>query len=632
MKLKDFKKNMAKEEYDIPDVFNKVKPAAYTMKFDEEKSIVQKEKRTWVFYLRKATLFGFPIIILFFIFSLFPGNLAETFSQNETNTRTILNQNDLNETVKTSNKQRFKENFSISINPFQNKNTLDNSPTNESIDISSISKTNIQVDGVDEIDFVKADSNSIYTFYQNTFSVTSINKDTLDTVYSISFNNGEDSISPYGLYQTQKYLIVMFGTYRKITPYANKTNIFIYEKDSFSRTTKTVEPVEKYSVSGNLSTARLIDNHLYFASIDYIYNNYYKSPEDIKLPEINGNPVAYSDINYINDTKVDSFLLLSSIDLEKEISMHTNIQLFSRALRTVYSTKTSLYLVTTNFLTESIYPYTSILKYHYEPTKNEICFSSSVNIRGTILNQFSLDEHEGYLRVALTEQDEKTKNKLIIFEEIAQNSSNTLVEIGRLDKGLGKEGETIKSVRFRKEQALVVTYRNTDPLYKIDLSNPKNPVLLSEGYEEPGYNSYLHFLKNDLAFGIGYTEGLNNTKFSVYDIKENTPTLIKEHSIDTVNVEALHNHKALFIDNDLDTYLVGFASSTKQGGAYQYHIYSIQSQIKAVNLVLSIHSSTALHRMIRISNDTNYYYVIGENNIKIYNDNFHEIKTYTYLK
>ncbi len=144
-------------------------------------------------------------------------------------------------------------------------------------------------------------------------------------------------------------------------------------------------------------------------------------------------------------------------------------------------------------------------------------------VDGYLLNQFSLDEHDGLLRVASTSSPTwwggglETESRVTVLEQ----GDGALVEIGMVD-GLGRT-EQIYSVRFMEDVAYVVTFRQTDPLYTIDLSNPRQPEVVGE-LKILGYSAYLHPLGDGLLMGVGQdateTGRIQGTQVSVFDVSD----------------------------------------------------------------------------------------------------------------
>ncbi|SDI74742.1 Beta propeller domain-containing protein [Actinokineospora alba] len=150
-------------------------------------------------------------------------------------------------------------------------------------------------------------------------------------------------------------------------------------------------------------------------------------------------------------------------------------------------------------------------------------YQASGMVRGTLLNQYSLSEHRGNLRIATTMDDpgccdpgnESSSSVAVLTRRGAE-----LAEIGRLD-GLGKT-ERIHSVRFIGDTGYVVTFRRTDPLYTVDLSDPAKPKVTGE-LKITGYSAYLHPVGDGRLLGVGQeaTEQgrATGTQVSLFDTK-----------------------------------------------------------------------------------------------------------------
>ncbi|TDD91452.1 benzoate transporter [Actinomadura darangshiensis] len=142
------------------------------------------------------------------------------------------------------------------------------------------------------------------------------------------------------------------------------------------------------------------------------------------------------------------------------------------------------------------------------------------SVKGFLLNQYSMSEHDGNLRMATTtsqvEPDDRSSQSSVY---VLAQQGGSLKEIGRLD-GLGK-GERIHSVRFIGPTAYVVTFRQTDPLYVVDLKDPRRPRLTGE-LKINGYSAYLHPTADGRLLGVGQdadasgrTSGLQVSLFDV---------------------------------------------------------------------------------------------------------------------
>ena len=150
-------------------------------------------------------------------------------------------------------------------------------------------------------------------------------------------------------------------------------------------------------------------------------------------------------------------------------------------------------------------------------------YVASGEVPGSVLNQYSLSEHDGFLRVATTkeslwwEQRQESSSSLFVLEPVG----GELKIVGEVND-LGR-GERIFAVRYLGDLATVVTFRQTDPLYTIDLADPTNPTVLGE-LKINGYSAYLHPIGDDMLIGVGQDatdEGrTTGTQVSLFDISD----------------------------------------------------------------------------------------------------------------
>nr|MBA3306975.1 beta-propeller domain-containing protein [Thermoleophilaceae bacterium] len=158
-------------------------------------------------------------------------------------------------------------------------------------------------------------------------------------------------------------------------------------------------------------------------------------------------------------------------------------------------------------------------------------------VPGYLLNQFSLSEHRGVLRAATTETPlwwgGRPAAESQSFVTTLDERAGRLAELGRVE-GLGR-GERIYAVRFVEDIGFVVTFRQTDPLYTVDLADPRRPRVLGE-LKIRGYSAYLHPLGGDLLLGVGQDateEGARlGTQLSLFDVSDlRRPTRLQQRSV-----------------------------------------------------------------------------------------------------
>ncbi|PIW91749.1 MAG: hypothetical protein COZ91_00230, partial [Candidatus Nealsonbacteria bacterium CG_4_8_14_3_um_filter_39_7] len=234
--------------------------------------------------------------------------------------------------------------------------------------------------------------------------------------------------------------------------------------------------------------------------------------------------------------------------------------------------------------------------------------SANGNVPGTLLNQFSLDEYKGNLRVATTIGE----GYFGMFNGIS-GGRKTVNDVYVLDKNLNITGsvkdlgiqEKIYSVRFLEDKGYVVTFRETDPFYVLDLSVPNKPELVGE-LKIPGYSAYLHPITEDKILGIG-KEG-SQVKISLFDVANpKTPTEKSKYVLNEYWSEILNNHHAFLMDAKHEVFFL----PGSQGG----YIFSYKGdQLKLVKAVSNISAKRAIY-----IND--YLYIIGDSQIIILNEN-----------
>ncbi len=217
---------------------------------------------------------------------------------------------------------------------------------------------------------------------------------------------------------------------------------------------------------------------------------------------------------------------------------------------TVYASTTSIYLATvpwdwnnnTNITTNTQPP--TLIHQFALGANGSASYIASGEVNGQLLNQFSMSEFEGDLRVATTLTDWNT-GASESFVQVLRPDGNELVQIGKVG-GLGLT-EQIYAVRFLGTQAYVVTFRRTDPLYVINLADPTNPVVTGE-LKIPGYSAYLHPVGDGLLLGVGQSADesgvTSGTQLSLFDVTDPAnPQLISSLPIGGTS-EAEWDHKA----------------------------------------------------------------------------------------
>ena len=217
---------------------------------------------------------------------------------------------------------------------------------------------------------------------------------------------------------------------------------------------------------------------------------------------------------------------------------------------TIYASPTALYIVSTKYpIYFDFNRYKERSAIYKFDLKDDLSYNAFGFVNGRILNQFSLSEYNDFLRIATTSGNgwqENSENTLYTLKSV----EDSLLIQGVLS-GLGKKGETIRSVRFMGDKGYIVTFKQTDPFYTIDLSDPQKPKKIGE-LKIDGFSSYLHPIDSThiLGFGRDATSegralGLKIELFNVEDFAN--PKSVDSYSIPAsyARSEIEYNHKAL---------------------------------------------------------------------------------------
>ncbi len=147
-------------------------------------------------------------------------------------------------------------------------------------------------------------------------------------------------------------------------------------------------------------------------------------------------------------------------------------------------------------------------------------YTASGSVAGDVRDQFSLSEHEGHLRV-ITTTGEAWDQTSETFVRVLREADGELTEVGAVgDMG---NGEAVQSVRFQGPVGYVVTFRQVDPFYTLDLADPENPKVVGE-LKIPGFSSYLHPIGDGKVLGVGSAgtdDGIiTGSKVSIFDVSD----------------------------------------------------------------------------------------------------------------
>lgn len=531
------------------------------------------------------------------------------------------------------------------------ENEIEDVAKAENVRNTTSSKTNVQVENVDESDVVKVDNKYIY--YVANKKVVIIDAESPETANKISEINYEtEKFVPKEIYVKNNKLIVIgseseyysatckTGCYDVALLPNFKTGMIIYD------ITNITEPKEirRVMVEGNYISSRMIENNIYFVANKYMYTSDIVKHEIQDLNQDDYKPkyedsaisdqekcINYNRIYCLEDTEDSSYLMILGLNIEN--NEEADIKTFLGAGQYIYSSEKNMYIAINKQEYGEGYQLiggtTHILKFALENGK--VTFKAETNVDGQVNNQFSMDENGECFRIATTSgnlwnMDENTSNNLYLLNA-------ELKEIGKVT-GFGKE-EKIYSVRYVGDKAYVVTFKQTDPLFVIDLSIPANPQILGE-LKLPGYSTYLHPYDENHIIGFGYetrengtrvtTEGLKMVMFDISDYT-NPQVLFKVNIGDRyTSSELLYNHKALLYSKEKNIIAFPLKCYEKGKSNSKAVIYNIDlTNGFVLKGEISHITSNYYEEVERIVFCNNNYYTLSKELIKVANMETFEI-------
>lgn len=467
------------------------------------------------------------------------------------------------------------------------------------------STTNTQEHSVDEGDVIKTDGKYIYKLvcdfdneiqdFVNRIFITKADKGNLSSIATINLDemlaSGENDYIDF--HEFYIYNDILVGLYTKdswdenYTSHSTETYIVLYDLKGLDRDKDVkVEPkiLKTFTQSGSFVSSRVSDGYLYTISNFSETSLSQKEPYTNYIPSINGKTIDCVNIYYPKDILMETTYVVTSLDLSNPTGFKDEKAIPTKGGNT-YVSDSSIYFYRT--LYEEV-TQTEIMKVSYD--KGTLTPRNSAVITGYLYDSFALSEYDDHLRiVAIIPANNIALLRFdTAFSQPTNGTDNTEVKedvnaLYILDNSMqltGKltgiaPGERIHSARFLGDIGYFVTYRNTDPLFSVDLSDPANPEIIGE-LKIPGFSNYLHYYDSNLLLGLGEEtnpETLESLglKLSMFDISDPANVAEKDKYIieNSEYSEAQSNHKALMIDPVKNIF--GFMFFGYANGDYSYY-------------------------------------------------------------
>ncbi len=463
------------------------------------------------------------------------------------------------------------------------------------------SSTLIQVAGVDEGDIIKNDGRYIYLIRGNSIRIVdAYPAQNLKELINFSMGDQSEGFYPTEMYVSGNTLTVIGSVsspYVEPIPYIEGTttdskSAASYPYFGYSRTkvyvvdiTDRTKPKVSRSVEfdGYYSTSRRVGNTLYMVMNQNIYYPAYYGYDqtsyaiadvsaDSIVPRMKDTKIGKdefvvpcSDIYILPKYRNLNYLIAVSIPLD-DLTKNVSRSMLVGDTGTVYSSADNLYVAATDWyggLYRQYSNYDTAL-YRFSLADDKIAFEAAGRIPGTVLNQFSMDENGEYFRAAMN---------VSTYDRNGNYSNYTGVYVLNMDLDVvGKvediaPGEQMYSARFSGNTGYLVTFKQIDPFFVLDMSDPVAPKVKGE-LKVPGYSTFLQPYDDTHVLGFGNDvdaelaagspdfvpyDAIKGMKMSLFDITDiaHPVELFKEVIGDRGTYsEVLYNHKALLFDKE----------------------------------------------------------------------------------
>lgn len=464
------------------------------------------------------------------------------------------------------------------------------SATEESFDAAGdSSQTNTQTQGVDEADLIKNDGRYLYIVSHRTEKLSIVDTETMTvcSVLEIEAQKKGRSFIAENIYLNGNTLVVIGseyeeGTYNEYVCYegvygwraAVQAASAVYDISD-----KTQPKLVRYvTQDGFPENSRMIGTVLYTVTGYCVDISDKDKAKEKYAPAVNGEMLG-CDCIYVSDADSTNYIVLSAFDTADAESEVNSVSVLGN-VRNIYCSQTTLYVSSDKYSVSDENGIggvsTDIIAFSLDSTN--VALKATGVVPGTVDDQYSFDEYGGFLRVAATDYD--------------YNQDEDISSLYVLDSNLDVIGkaydiapdEQIKSVRFMEDTAYVVTFKNTDPLFVIDLSDPSDPKITGE-VKLPGFSEYLHPVGDGLLVGIGYcgdeeSANYDSVKISLFDVSDPAaPKELDSHVIEMAYTEVNYNPKAFVYNAKTATLYLPLLYYSRSGDddSWQYKAIRIEN-------------------------------------------------------
>ena len=485
---------------------------------------------------------------------------------------------------------------------------------------------------------MKTDGKNLYFLNRNRISIVEIDNGSMTEQAVIKMENECYASDLY--VQDGKLVVVYTKTeYGEEDEwyYKNSTCAEVYDVSNPAKP----KSIGKISQSGSYNTMRVKDGSVYLLSDYYVTNDAKKKNVSWYVPEVQGKIMDAGDVYMPFDKMGNEYTVISSFSLSDPENKVDSKAVFGYG-SICYVSQKNIYITESDYNdNDENVTRTAIRKVSYKD--GELKGVAQTKINGTLNDSFSIDEYDGNLRVVTTVSNLGGDNGVMplfgarsaLSDDVAlveeQQDYNALYVLDEKLQVIGEISdlaldETVYSARFMGEIGYFVTYKQMDPLFSVDLSDPKNPKILGE-LKIPGFSEYLHPYGDGKLLGIGMDvdeEGVTTSgvKISMFDTSDPSDVKEKDKLVieDTYSTDVSYNYKAAFIDTEKN--LIGFKTyGDGEGAVYRIYTYDAEKGFTEV-----FEAQTNYDDSIRGLYAGNVFYLVDGNTVRSYDmTNFEKI-------
>ena len=431
-----------------------------------------------------------------------------------------------------------------------------------------------------------------------------------------SISGGTTGITDQDIQETPQ-VDVIYGS-----DYQTECRLTVYDISDPARPVK----LGGISQEGSYRTSRMVDGYA------YVFTDCWKDFSEgtdltAYIPEANGQKLASGCI-YLPQTDVTGhYILISSVNMEEPSQV--------KEAKGVLCDGDEYYISTNNmYITQMHYSAagdesTEIFRFAF---RDGVIRGAAVGtVSGYVKDSFCLDEYDGHLRLVTTRWNRGSQISSLYVLDGDLDTVGSLEDVA--------PDEEIKSARFVGSQGYFVTFRQTDPLFCVDLSRPEDPRIVGE-VKVSGFSSYLHLYGDGLLLGIGSeadedTGRETGAKISMFDISEpGQMTELDRVGMKDISLWNISDYRSLLVEPEKN--LIGFSTDRWKKGKEEavYHLYRWEEDKGFVELLsyeIPQKNGTDISR-VRGFYAGSRFYVVSEREIAAFDmeDGFSQSGTFSF--